>query len=115
MSSKIIRDLKSMGYRLLSEKDNTYAKPFGYHLLVYSIEKQVLYNFFSVGNGKMRLYSKDDFKELSVSYTGVYEDDFLSMLKYTEAYMEFCLSSATYSSSFEFLGNTESISLMIEE
>jgi len=113
MSNKIIRDLKSMGYRLHSQKENLYAKPFGYSLLIYSIEKRVFYNIFAV-NGKIMKYSTEDFEELSNSFTGIYEDDFLYMLKYTETYLGFIRSESTYSSSFEFLDNTENISLMIE-
>ena len=91
MSRKIIRNLKSMGYRLHSRKENLYAKPFGYHLLIYSVEKRVLYNIFAV-NGKIDRYSTQDFEELSASFTGGYENDFLAMLKYTESSLGFVLS-----------------------
>lgn len=113
MSKEIIKNLKSMGYRFHSKKENLYAKPFGYHLLVYSVEKRILHNIFAV-NGKLNTYSTDNFEELSASFTGNYENDFLAMLKYTESSLGFVLSKSACFSRFEFMDNVEAYSLILE-
>jgi len=59
-------------------------------------------------------YSSDDFEKLCDSFAGLYEDDFLAMLKHTEAYLGFAGSVAIGLSSFEFIDNTEAYSLSLE-
>jgi hypothetical protein len=88
--------LKKMGYRVLNENPLVYAKPVGFHLLTFNIERKEFLNFF----GKKSIWNSETIKDEIYNS----ETDFLNAIKNFEAYTSLDKTSET---EFQFLSKEE--------
>ena len=96
--SDVVKDLLSMGYRLLGENSGVkiYAKPFAYSLLTVTMLTPIRFQQRFKGNdGKLLVWNSATFDEK--------ESTFLEWLKYVENWSVKCPISCGNDTHFEFL------------
>jgi len=89
--------LISMGYREL--RINVWAKPVGFHLFMFELDKKLFTNYFKSNTGELCIWNSEIYEpDENV------KNDFLNFLKYTECYTR---NSIQIESEFQFFNIPE--------